>query len=282
MPVASRTEEDIYAALEMDWIPPELREDHGEIDAALAHALPALVTVEDLKGDLHAHSDWTDGRDTLAAMVRRARDKGYAYVAMTDHSVGLGMTNGLNLERIAKRSKEIAKLNQELAPFRVLIGTEVEIRADGRLDYPDDVLAGFEIVTASIHSAFNQPRDQITQRLVGAMRHPLVTAISHPTGRLLERRDPYDVDLDAVIDAAVATGTRLEVNGGPERLDLPDWAVRKGVEKGATLVIDSDAHAVEELEWTVYGVATARRGWATADRVGNTRGLDAVLARKVR
>src|SRR5258708_7301296 len=280
-PVASRTEEDIYAALGMDWIPPELREDHGEIDAALAHALPALVRVEDLKGDLHAHSDWTDGRDTLGDMVRRARANGSAYIAITDHSVGLGMTNGLNLERIAKRTKEIAKLNAELAPFRVLIGTEGEIRADGRLDYTEDVLAGFEIVTASIHSAFNQPREQITQRLVGAMKHPLVTAISHPTGRLLERRDPYDVDLDAVIDAAVATGTRLEVNGGPERLDLPDWAVRKAVERGATLVIDSDAHAVEELEWTLYGAATARRGWATAERVGNTRDLDAVLKRKV-
>jgi DNA polymerase (family 10) len=280
-PIASRTEEDIYAALGMDWIPPELREDHGEIDAALAHTLPALVRVQDLRGDLHTHSDWTDGRDTLGDMVRRARDKGYAYVAVTDHSVGLGMTNGLNLERIAARTKEIAKLNAQLAPFRVLIGTEIEIRADGRLDYPDDVLAGFEIVTASIHSAFNQPRAQITQRLVGAMQHPLVTAISHPTGRLLERRDPYDVDLDAVIDAAVKTGTRLEVNGGPERLDLPDWAVRKAMEKGATLVIDSDAHAVEELEWTEYGAATARRGWATAERVGNTRELDAVLKRKV-
>jgi len=280
-PVASRTEEEIYAALGMDWIPPELREDHGEIDAALAHRLPALVAVGDLKGDLHTHSDWTDGRDTLTDMVRRARDKGYEYVAVTDHSVGLGMTNGLNLERIAARNKVIAKLNQELAPFRVLIGTEVEIRADGRLDYPDDVLAGFEIVTASIHSAFNQPREQITGRLVGAMKHPLVTAISHPTGRLLERRDPYDVDLEAVIAAAVTTGTRLEVNGGPERLDLPDWAVRKAVEQGATLVIDSDAHAIEELDWTIYGAATARRGWATADRVGNTRGLDAVLRRKV-
>jgi DNA polymerase (family 10) len=280
-PVASRTEEDIYAALGMDWIPPELREDHGEIDAALAHALPALVRVEDLRGDLHTHSDWTDGRDTLRDMVLRARDKGYAYVAVTDHSVGLGMTNGLNLERIAARNKEIAKLNAELAPFRVLIGTEIEIRADGRLDYPDDVLAGFEIVTASIHSAFNQPRAQITQRLVGAMRHPLVTAISHPTGRLLERRDPYDVDLDAVIDAAVETGTRLEVNGGPERLDLPDWAVRKAMEKGATLVIDSDAHAVEELDWTAYGAATARRGWATAARVSNTGSLESVLRRKV-
>ena len=280
-PVASRSEEDIYAALGMDWIAPELREDHGEIDAALAHTLPVLVRVQDLKGDLHTHSDWTDGRDTLREMVTRARDKGYLYVAVTDHSVGLGMTNGLNLERIAARNKEIAKLNAELAPFRVLIGTEIEIRADGRLDYPDDVLAGFEVVTASIHSAFNQPRAQITQRLIGAMQHPLVTAISHPTGRLLERRDPYDVDLDAVIDAAVATGTRLEVNGGPERLDLPDWAVRKAMEKGATLVIDSDAHAVEELEWTEYGAATARRGWATADRVNNTRGLDVVLQRKV-
>ena len=280
-PVASRTEEEIYAALGMDWIPPELREDHGEIDAALAHALPALVEVRELKGDLHTHSDWTDGRDTLREMVTRARDKGYAYVAVTDHSVGLGMTNGLNLERIAARSKEIAKLNAELAPFRVLIGTELEIRSDGRLDYPDDVLAGFEIVTASIHSAFNQPRAQITQRLIGAMQHPLVTAISHPTGRLLERRDPYDVDMDALIDAAVRTGTRLEVNGGPERLDLPDWAVRKAMEKGATLVIDSDAHAVEELDWTEYGTATARRGWATADRVNNTRALEAVLKRKV-
>ena len=280
-PIASRTEEDIYAALGMDWIPPELREDHGEIDAAVAHTLPALVNVRDLRGDLHTHSDWTDGRDTLGDMVRRARDKGYAYVAVTDHSVGLGMTNGLNLERIAARNKEIAKLNAELAPFRVLIGTEIEIRADGRLDYPDDVLAGFEIVTASIHSAFNQPRAQITQRLVGAMQHPLVTAISHPTGRLLERRDPYDVDMDAVIDAAVKTGTRLEVNGGPERLDLPDWAVRKAMEKGATLVIDSDAHAVEELEWTEYGAATARRGWATADRVSNTGDLASVLKRKV-
>jgi DNA polymerase (family 10) len=281
-PVASRTEEDIYSALGMDWIPPELREDHGEVDAALAHALPKLVRVEELRGDLHTHSDWTDGRDTLRDMVTRARDKGYAYVAVTDHSVGLGMTNGLNLERIAARTKEIAKLNSALAPFRVLIGTEIEIRSDGRLDYPDDVLAQFEIVTASIHSAFNQPRDQITGRILSAMRHPLVTAVSHPTGRLLERRDPYDVDLDVVIDAAVETGTRLEVNGGPERLDLPDWAVRKAVEKGATLVIDSDAHAVEELDWTLYGTATARRGWATADRVDNTRTLDAVLKRKVR
>ena len=280
-PVASRTEEEIYAALGMDWIAPELREDHGEIDAALTGALPELVRVEDLRGDLHTHSDWTDGRDTLEAMARRARDKGYAYVALTDHSVGLGMTNGLNLDRIRARSVEIARLNRELAPFRVLVGTEMDIRANGRLDYPDEIIALFDVVTASVHSAFNQTREQMTARILGAMRHPLVQAISHPTGRLLERRDPYDVDLDALIDGAVATGTRLEVNGGPERLDLADWAVRRAVERGATLVLNSDAHAVEELEWTAYAAATARRGWATKDAVANTRPLRSVLKKKV-
>ena len=279
-PVASRTEEEIYAALGMDWIAPELREDHGEIDAALGHALPVLVTVDDLRGDLHTHSDWTDGRDTLEAMARRARDKGYAYVALTDHSVGLGMTNGLNLERITARSVEIARLNRDLAPFRVLVGTEMDIRANGKLDYPDEIVALFDVVTASVHSAFNQTREQMTARILGAMRHPLVQAISHPTGRLLERRDPYEVDMDALIDGAVATGTRLEVNGGPERLDLPDWAVRKAMERGASLVLNSDAHAVEELEWTAYAAATARRGWATKDAVANTKPLRSVLKKK--
>ncbi|MGH2499514.1 MAG: DNA polymerase/3'-5' exonuclease PolX [Candidatus Limnocylindria bacterium] len=279
-PVASRTEEDIYAALGMDWIPPELREDHGEIAAAAARALPALVQVSDLRGDLHAHSNWTDGRDSVEEMARYARGKGYEYLALTDHSVGLGMTQGLNVERIRERSKEIARVNAALAPFRVLVGTEVEIRANGRLDYPDDVLSLFDVVSASVHSAFNQPRDVMTARIVGAMRHPLVDAISHPTGRLLERRDPYDVDLAALIDAGVETGTRLEVNAGPERLDLPDFGVRLAVEKGAALVINSDAHAVEELDWIDLGVGTARRGWATPERVQNTRSLKALLAAK--
>ncbi len=277
-PVASRTEEEIYAALEMDWIPPELREDHGEIDAALAHTLPELVGVTDIRGDLHTHSNWTDGRDTILEMALRARAKGYAYVALTDHSVGLGMTQGLNVERIRKRSLEIRALNATLAPFRILIGTEVDIRANGRLDYPDEVLAEFDIVTASVHSAFAQTRDVMTKRIIGAMEHPLVNAISHPTGRLLERRPGYEVDIDALIDAAVRTHTRLEINGGPERLDLADVAVRRAVEKGAALVINSDAHAVEELEWMEYGVATARRGWATKASVHNTLGLDDVLA----
>ncbi len=280
--IASRTEEDIYAALGMDWIPPEMREDHGEIDAALERALPKLVTVADIRGDLHTHSDWTDGRDTLDAMARRARDKGYAYLALTDHSFGLGMTNGLNTERIQARAREIERVDRELAPFRVLVGTEVDIRANGKLDYPDEVLAQFDIVSASVHSAMSQSREMMTGRIVGAMRHPFVTAISHPTGRLLERREPYDVDLAAIIDAAVETGTRIEVNGGPERRDLPDIWVRQAIAKGAALVVNSDAHAIEELDWMELGVATARRGWATAASIENTKPLEAILAsRKV-
>src|SRR5207253_5563012 len=201
--IASLTEEAVYAALEMDWIPPELREDRGEIDAAREHRLPTLVRVSDIRGDLHTHTNWTDGRDPLVDMARRAKAKGYAYLAVTDHSPGLGMTNGLSPERIAARMTEAAKLNAELAPFRILVGTEVDIRANGKLDYPDEILARFDIVSASVHSSFAQTREQMTARVTGAMRHPLVTAVSHPTGRLLEKREAHAVDLDAVIAAAV-------------------------------------------------------------------------------
>ena len=276
--IASATEEEVYAALGLVWIPPELREDRGEIDAAQSGALPKLVALADVQGDLHTHTNWTDGRDPLADMARRARAKGYAYLAVTDHSPGLGMTNGLSLERVGARIAEAAKLNEELAPFRVIVGTEVDIRANGKLDYPDDVLAKFDIVSASVHSSFGQPRDAMTARITGAMRHPLVTAISHPTGRLLEKREPYAVDLDAVIDTASETGTWIEVNGGPERLDLPDSWIRKAQGRGVTLVVNSDAHAIEELDWMDQGIGTARRGWATAASIANTRGLDAALA----
>ena len=278
--IASRTEEDVYAALDMDWIAPELREDHGEIDAALAHALPLLVTVADMRGDLHAHTNWTDGRDDLAAMARRAKEKGYAYLAVTDHSPGLGLTMGLDSDRITARIAEAAKLNAELAPFRILVGTEVDIRANGTLDYPDEILKRFDIVSASVHSAFGQEREVMTKRIIDAMRNPYVTAFSHPTGRLLERRDPYAVDLAAVIATSRETGTWIEVNGGPERLDLPDIWVRKALEAGITLVLNSDAHAVEELDWMEYAVSVARRGWATKASVANALPLDAMLAKR--
>ena len=277
-PLASRSEEEIYDALGMDWIAPELREDHGEIQAAAAHALPALLELRDIKGDLHSHSSWTDGRDPIADMARQARARGYEYIALTDHSVGLGMTQGLNVERIRLRTKEIEQLNRELAPFRILIGTEVDIRANGALDYPDEILALFDVVTASVHSAFNQPRDVMTDRIVGAMRHPLVDAISHPTGRLLEKRDPYDVDLDRLIEVAAETGTRLEVNGGPERLDLSDVYVRQAIAAGVRLVTNSDAHSIEELDYMANAVSTARRGWATAATVENTKPLAEIMS----
>jgi DNA polymerase (family 10) len=276
-PVASKTEEEVFAALGMDWIPPELREDRGEIEAALEHRLPALVELKDIRGDLHAHTSWTDGRDSVAEMAERARAKGYEYLALTDHSVGLGMTHGLNRERILARTKEIEAVNRKLAPFRVLIGSECDIRSNGALDYGDDLFGLFEIVTASIHSSFAQERDVMTKRILGAMEHPRVNAISHPTGRLLEKRDAYEVDLEAIIAAAVRTGTRLEVNGGPERLDLSDTAVRRALEVGAMLVCNSDAHAIEELDQMEYAVATARRGWATKERVQNTMPLPDLL-----
>jgi DNA polymerase (family 10) len=280
--IASKTEEEIYAALGMDWMPPELREDHGEIDAAIARSLPVLVRLDELRGDLHTHTNWTDGRDTLAAMARRARDKGYAYYSVTDHSPGLGLTLGLGPDRIAARIEEVRQLNAELAPFRILVGTEVDIRANGALDYPDDLLARFDIVSASVHSAFGQTREVMTQRVLTAMNHPLVTAISHPTGRLLEKRDPHALDLQALVDEAARTGTWIEINGGPERLDLPDVWVRKALDKGVTLVANSDAHAVEELDWTEFAVATARRGWATRASIANTLGLDDLLAKRKR
>ena len=276
-PIASGTEEEVFAALGMDWIPPELREDRGEVDAALAHGLPDLVELADIRGDLHAHTSWTDGRDTVADMAERARAKGYEYLALTDHSIGLGMTHGLNAERIAARTKEIAAVNKRLAPFRVLVGTEVDIRSKGELDYDDETLGRFEVVTASIHSSFAQPRDAQTRRILGAMDNARVNAISHPTGRLLEKRDAYDVDLEAIIAAAVRTKTRLEVNGGPERLDLSDVAVRRAMDVGAMLVCNSDAHAIEELDQMEYAVATARRGWATRERVQNTMPLADLL-----
>jgi DNA polymerase (family 10) len=278
--VASRTEEEVYAALGMDWIAPELREDHGEIDAGLQHTLPALVTLADVKGDLHTHTNWTDGHDDLAAMARTAKAKGYAYMAVTDHSPAVGLTLGLNAERIAARVVEAKKLNAELAPFRIIVGTEVDIRANGALDYPDEILKQLDIVSASVHSAFGQTKDVMTKRILDAMRNPYVTAFSHPTGRLLERREPYAVDLDAVIAGAIETGTWIEVNGGPERLDLPDVWVRKAVERGATLVATSDAHAVEELDWMEYAISTARRGWATKASIVNTLPLDAMLAKR--
>lgn len=276
--IAGRTEEEIYHALELEWIPPELRENRGEIDAAREHRLPKLVRPEELRGDLHVHSDWSDGHDPIEAMVEAARARGYAYLAITDHSQGLAVAHGLSPERVREQRRVIDALNERVAPFRILHGAEVNILPDGSLDYPDDVLAVFDIVTVSIHTAFDLPRERMTERIVRALSHPSVDVLGHPTGRLLPNRPPYDLDMVVVLEAAARYGVAVEINGQPDRLDVNDVTVRDAVERGVLLATDSDAHSARQLDHVRWAVATARRGWAEARNVVNTRSLSELTA----
>jgi DNA polymerase (family 10) len=276
--VAGETEEGVYAALGLDWIPPELRENRGELEAARRHALPHLVEVADLRGDLHVHTDWSDGHDSPERMVEAAIARGYEYIAFTDHSRSLQVAGGLSIERVREQRRLIDRLNTRYAPFRVLHGTEVDILPDGTLDYPDEVLAEFDLVTASVHSAFRQPRERMTARIVRALRHPCVAILNHPTGRLLPRRAEYEVDMEAVLRAAAENGVALEINGQPDRLDLDDGWARRARDAGVLLACDSDAHSTRQLENVRYAVTTARRGWVEPQHVLNTLPLDRLLA----
>ena len=272
------TEEEVYARLGLPYIPPCLREDRGEIEAALAGKLPALVTLPDLRYDLHMHTTWSDGTLSVLEMAQAARDGGLRAVAITDHSVSLGVANGLSVERLRQQAAEVRAANEALGPdFRVLHGTEMEIRADGTLDYPDEVLAELDFVIASLHTGLSQPREQATARLLNAIHNPHVDMIAHPTGRLLPDRAGADLDMEAVFAAAAATGTILEVNAHPARLDLRDTDVRRALEMGVKIAINTDAHRVSEFDNRRYGVATAQRGWATAADVVNTWPLDELL-----
>ncbi len=274
----SATEEEIYAALGLDWIPPELREDRGEIEAAEAHRLPTLVRLEDIRGDFHVHTNWSDGRAPLEAMIEGAIERGYEYIAITDHTRSLTIAGGLSIEELREQHRIIDRLNERFAPFRILRSAEVDILARGELDYPDEVLNEFDIVTASIHSRFGISREEMTTRIVRAVRHHQVDTLNHPTGRLLIRRQPYAVDLEAVLAAAAEHGVAIEVNGQPDRLDLDDSWVRRAIELGILIVCNSDAHSVRELGNMAYSVAQARRGWAEAANVLNTRSLADLLA----
>ena len=265
------TEEAVYEQLGLTYISPRLREDHGEIEAAAAGTLPNLVTTEELISDLHMHTTWSDGTLSILDMARAARDRGLKAVVITDHSYSLGIANGLSIERLREQAAEVRAVDRELgSDIRVLHGTEMEIRADGSLDFPDEVLAEVDIVIASLHTALGQPKEQITQRLVGAIRNPHVDIIGHPTGRLLPDRAGADLDMDAVLAAAAETGSILEINANPARLDLRDIHVRMAVERGVKLAINTDAHRADELSLSHYGVATAQRGWATAVDIVNT------------
>jgi DNA polymerase (family 10) len=271
-------EESFYAALGLDYIPPELREGHGEIRAAREHRLPDLVSVEDIKGDLHMHSDWSDGALPIEEMVRAAKAHGYAYVAVTDHSSGAGMTGGAIPERMLAEIARVRAVEREVGGIRVLAGCELEIKRDGTLDFPDEILAQLDWVIASIHSGFNQAEDEMTARVIRAMESPHVDCIAHPTGRLIARRAPYALDLEAVFKAAARTKTALEINSHPDRLDLVDHHAHRAIELGAMLVVNTDAHAPAHLDNMRYGVAMARRGWAEPANVLNTRPFDEVVA----
>lgn len=264
------SEEALYQHLGLAYIPPELREDRGEIEAAQEGKLPRLVQLEDLRGDLHVHSVWSDGRLTLEELAREAVARGWRYVAVTDHSPNLRITGGLDAARLERQAQAIAELRERFPGLVILRGIEVDILADGTLDLPDEVLARLDVVVASVHTRFQQDRATMTRRILKAIENPHVDIIAHPTGRILGRRPPFDVDMEAIIEAAVRTRTALEINSSPERLDLKDEHVRQAVEAGALLAINSDMHQPVDFENLALGVAVARRGWATAEHVVNT------------
>jgi DNA polymerase (family 10) len=273
-------EREVYEKLGLPFIPPELREDRGELE----RDIPRLIELSDIRGDLQMHTKWSDGETTIEQMARTAQVKGYEYILITDHSQSLGVTNGLTPERLKQQRKEIDAVNALGLGIRVLQGTEVEIKADGSLDYPDEVLASLDVVLASLHTSLRQEHDKVTQRALKAIRNPHVDIFAHPTGRLnfeagdpKKARDGADLDMEAIIATCKETGTILEINASPERLDLNDLNARRALDMGCLLVISTDAHNPAMLSNMHYGVAMARRAWATADRVINTWPLEKLL-----
>jgi DNA polymerase (family 10) len=272
----------LYEFLGLEWMPPELRENRGEIQAARQHKIPNLVTLADVQGELHGHSTWSDGAASIADMAAVARARGYRYWAVCDHSVGLGMVGGLDGERLHQQAAEIIALNEAWAKagvdFRLLRGVEVEILADGNLGLPDDILAELDVVVASIHSGLRQDRETITARCLKAVRNPHVDILGHPTGRMIGARPPSDLDLEVVLQTCAELGVVVEINAHPSRLDLSDIYARRAMELGCKIAINSDAHEREGMAMMEYGIATARRAWLTAADVINTRSAGEMLA----
>jgi len=275
--VAGRTEEDIYRALGLPFIPPELRENQGEIEAAREGKLPDLVDYGDLRGDLQTQTTWTDGANSIEEMAREAKRLGLEYIAITDHTKSLAMTGGADEKKLLKQIAAIDKINRSLKGITVLKGAEVNINKDGTLDIRDDVLARLDVVGVAVHSHFNLSRREMTERIQRAMLNPHADILFHPTGRVIQKREAYEVDMDEIIRTARETGTVLEIDAYPERLDLKDEHVRKAVQAGVKLVIDSDAHSTHHIRFLEFGVAQARRGWAEKKDVINTRPLNEFL-----
>ncbi|MEM7118843.1 MAG: DNA polymerase/3'-5' exonuclease PolX [Chloroflexota bacterium] len=269
----------VYETLNLPYIIPTLREDRGEIEAARAGRLPQVVQIGDICSDLHMHTTWSDGKMSVLEMAQTAQACGFSHIVITDHSVSLGIANGLSAERLWQQAEEIAVANEAMGPaFTILHGTEMEIKADGSLDFADDVLEKLDFVIASLHTGLSQPQEKVMDRLLNALWNPHVDMIGHPTGRLLPDRLGADLDMDFVLETAVASNTILEINANPRRLDLRDSHVRRAMELGALLSINCDAHHIDQFELLHYGVATAQRGWATAESVVNTWSLERLLA----
>ncbi|HYM39235.1 MAG TPA: PHP domain-containing protein, partial [Thermoplasmata archaeon] len=274
--LAGATEEEVYAGLGLPFIPPEMREDRGEIEAALEGKLPNLVGMTDIQGDFHVHTNSTDGREPLEAMVTAARDRGYRYVGISDHSPSAVVAFGLTSERALEQRDRIRELNRGLKGFVVLAGTECDILEGGAMDYPDSVLKEFDYVLASIHSKFTLPKKEMTERLVAAIENPYVNVLAHPMARLIGARDPIEVDFDEVFAACARTQTAIEINAGPTRMDLTGAQARAAKAAGCVLAVDTDAHSSAELEAMRFGVGTARRGWLTSADVVNAWPIDKV------
>jgi len=271
--IAGATEEEVYKKLGLAFVPPELREDRGEVAFAKTNRLPRLVALSDIRGDLHVHSDWTDGSATIEAMAEAARALGYTYIALTDHSQRVAMARGLDPARLSRQAREIDRLNERLHGITVLKGIEVDILKDGSLDLPDAILAKLDVVVASVHSYFDLPRQAQTDRVIGAMRNRHVAILGHPTGRLIGEREPYEIDMERVIAAAREFGCHLEINAEPARLDLDDIHAHAAKEAGVKLAISTDAHSVNAFRHMGFGIDQGRRAWLTADDVINTRPL---------
>ena len=275
--VAGETEEGIYETLGMAWMEPELRENRGEIEAAMGGRLPKLVSFDEIRGDLHVHTKWSDGAATIEEMARAAKDRGREYIAICDHSKSLAIARGLDEGRLREQMAEIDRLNEELEGFTVLKGFECDIKADGSLDLPDSVLKDLDFLVASVHSGFRSDEREMTERVIKAIHNDHVSAIGHPTGRLIQRRNPYAINLEEVFEAAASQGVMMEINAFPDRLDLDDVNSRAAMERGVMMAISTDAHSPGQLDFLHMGVSVARRGWLEAKDVANTLSLKELL-----
>ncbi|MEJ2436069.1 MAG: PHP domain-containing protein [Pseudolabrys sp.] len=271
--IAGKTEEEVYKKLGLAYIPPEMREDRGEVALAKAGKIPKLVSVKDIRGDLHCHSNWTDGTAPIADMAAAAKACDYEYMALTDHSRRQTMSHGLDPGRVTRQLREIDKLNARFRNFTILKGIEVDILKDGSLDLPDSTLSKLDVVVASVHSFFDLSREAQTERVIRAMQNPHVNIIGHPTGRLIGEREPFAIDMDRVLAAAADLKCYLEINSQPDRLDLNDVHAHAAKTKGVKLSVSTDSHAVSSFQYVRYGVDQARRAWLTTDDVINTRSL---------